>query len=80
MSPVSVVLGFSFSGGPLFVCDSLRVHFEAPRCLSSKESPASAGDASSVPESGRSPGEGNGNPLQCSCQDNPMDREDAGGL
>ena len=32
--------------------------------------PASAGDArnvSSIPESGRSPGEGNGNPLQCSC-------------
>ena len=29
---------------------------------------------SSVPGSGRSPGEGNSNPLQCSCLDNPMDR------
>ena len=80
MSPVSVVLGFSFSRGCLFVYDSLRVHFEAPRWLTSKESPTSAGAAGSVPGSGRSPGEGNGNPLQCSCQDNPMDREDAGGL
>ena len=30
--------------------------------------------ASSLPESGRSPGEGNGNPVQCSCPENPMDR------
>ena len=27
-----------------------------------------------IPELGRSPGRGNGNPLQCSCQENPMDR------
>ena len=32
------------------------------------------GDLSSVPGSGRSPGEGNGNPLQYSCLGNPMDR------
>ena len=32
------------------------------------------GDASSIPGSGRSPGGGNGNPLQCSCLKNPMDR------
>ena len=32
-----------------------------------------AGDPSSIPESGRSPEEGNGNLLQCSCLDNPMD-------
>ena len=35
---------------------------------------ANAGDAGSVPGSGRSPGEGNGNPLQYSCLDNPLDR------
>ena len=29
---------------------------------------------SSIPGSGRSPGEGNGNPLQYSCLENPMDR------
>ena len=32
------------------------------------------GDAGSIPGSGRSPAGGNGNPLQCSCLDNPMDR------
>ena len=35
--------------------------------------PAYVGDASSTPGSGRSPGEGNGNPLQYSCLGNPMD-------
>ena len=38
--------------------------------------PASAGDESSILGSGRSPGEGNGNPLQYSCLGNPMDRGD----
>ena len=32
------------------------------------------GDVGSIPGSGRSPGEGNGNHLQCSCLENPMDR------
>ena len=32
------------------------------------------GDVGSIPESGISPGEGNGNPLQYSCLENPMDR------
>ena len=31
------------------------------------------GDLGSIPGSGRSPGEGNGNPLQYSCLENPMD-------
>ena len=44
-----------------------------PRWLSGEES--SAGDMGSIPESGRSPGEGNGNPLQYSCLENSMDRE-----
>ena len=35
---------------------------------------AKAGDLGSIPGSGRSPGEGNGTPLQCSCLENPMDR------
>ena len=33
------------------------------------------GDLGSIPRSGRFPGEGNGNPLQYSCLENPMDRE-----
>ena len=40
-----------------------------------KNPPASARDADSVPGSGRSPGEGNGNPLQYFCLGNPKDRE-----
>ena len=39
-----------------------------------KNPPGNAGDTGSTPELGRSPGEGNGNPLQYSCLGNPMDR------
>ena len=64
----------------------LRIYFHTfpiivlnvlPCWLSSKESTCNAGDAIDaglIPESGRSPGGGNGNPLQYSCRENPMDR------
>ena len=39
-----------------------------------KSSVYNAGDLGLVPGSGRSPGEGNGNPLQYSCLENSMDR------
>ena len=39
-----------------------------------KNPPANAGNTPSIPGSGRSPGEGNGNPRQYSCLGNPMDR------
>ena len=39
----------------------------------SKASAYNVGDPSSIPGLGRSPGEGNGNPLQYSCLENPMD-------
>ena len=39
-----------------------------------KNPPANAGDVGLIPGSGRSPGEGNGHPLQCSGLENPMDR------
>ena len=39
-----------------------------------KASVYNAGDLGSIPGSRRSPGEGNGNPLQYSCLENPMDR------
>ena len=39
-----------------------------------KESACNAGDAGLIPELGRSPGEGNGNPLQYSCLENPIDK------
>ena len=40
-----------------------------------KASACNAGDLGSIPVLGRSPGEGNGNPLQYPCLENPMDRE-----
>ena len=39
-----------------------------------KNPPAITGDTGSIPGPGRSPGEGNGNPLQYSCLRNPVDR------
>ena len=39
-----------------------------------KNPPANAGDMGLIPGWGRSPGEGNGNPLQYSCLGNPMDK------
>ena len=45
-----------------------------PHSSVGKESACSAGDLGSIPGLGRYPGEGNGNPLQYSCLENPMDR------
>ena len=39
-----------------------------------KESACNAGDQDLIPGSGKTPGEGHGNPLQCSCLEKPMDR------
>ena len=50
-----------------------------PQWLSSKKSSCNAGeagDAGAIPEWGRSPGGGNSNPFQYSCQKNPIDRGD----
>ena len=54
-----------------FTCKKKK--YVAP--LSSEESsPANTGDTGSIPDSGRSPAEGNGYPLQYSCLGNPMNR------
>ena len=50
-----------------------------PCGLDSKESACNAGDVGLIPGSGRSPGEGNGNPLQYSCLEN-LWTEEPGGL
>ena len=50
-------------------------HYHFPGGSDGKASAYNAGDPGSIPESGGSPGEGNGNPLQYSCLENPMDRE-----
>ena len=47
---------------------------ELPPGLSGKEPTCNAGDVGSIPGLARSPGGGNGNPLQYSCLGNPMDR------
>ena len=47
---------------------------DIPGGSDSKESACNVGDPGLTPVSGRSPGEGNGNPLQCSCLRNPMGR------
>ena len=50
------------------------IDFEFPCGLNGKESVCSAGDPGLIPGSGRCPGEGNDNPFQYSCLENPIDR------
>ena len=57
----------SFYSGVIF-------HWDFPGGSDGKASVYNAGDSSSIPGLGRSPGEGNGNPLQYYCLENPMDR------
>ena len=56
----------------IFLCPHITVIF--PRSSVGKESACNAGDQGLIPGSGRSPGERNGNPLQYSCLENPMNR------
>ena len=51
-----------------------NVLMEFPHSSVDKESACNAGDPGSIPGWERSPEEGNGNPLQYSCLENPMDR------
>ena len=65
----------------IFVCcccsviKSCPILWDFPGDSNGKASAYNAGDLGSVPGLGRSPGEENGNPLQYSCLENPMDRE-----
>ena len=52
----------------------LECQWGVPGGSDGKESACNAGDLGSAPGLGRSPGEGNGNPLQYSCLENPVDR------
>ena len=56
------------------VCVYLFVYGGFPGGSEVKVSACNAGDLGSIPGLGRSPGEGNGNPFQYSCLENPMDR------
>ena len=53
----------------------LNVQEGFPGGSDSKEFACNAGDLGLIPGSRRSPGEGNGNPLQYSCLENPRDRQ-----
>ena len=55
-------------------CDDIYLKRGIPGGSEGKASACNAGDLGLIPGLGRSPGEGNGNPLQYSCLENPMDR------
>ena len=63
--PLSLSLSFF-----LFIAVYVRWNVHS---MYTQESACNAGDLGSIPGSGRSPVEGNGNPLQCSCLENPRD-------
>ena len=54
--------------------ESLRILSNYPGFSDDKDSACNAGDQGSIARSGRSPGIGNGNPLQYSCLENSMDK------
>ena len=63
--------------GTYLYCKIILIEFGTQLCCSEvKASAFNAGDPGTIPGSGRSPREGNGNPLQYSCLENPMDRGD----
>ena len=67
-------VGTSFPYSALgWVCDSGAATQGIPGGSDGKVSVYNVGDLGSMPGSGRFPGEGNGNPLQYSCLENPMD-------
>ena len=67
-----LVLGCLYLEGKLLTRSLALLEF--PGGSESKASTCNVGDLGSIPGSGRSPGEGNGNPLQYSCLENSMDR------
>ena len=58
----------------LVVAQDFQLGRDFPDSSAVKNPPANAGHPNSIPGSRRSPGEGNGNPLQYSCLENSMDR------
>ena len=82
-TPQLLWIFFLFLSVPLYLLTYLVICFILvhlslvfPYCggSESKAFACNEGDQGSIPESGRSPGEGNGNPLQYSCLEKPMDR------
>ena len=71
--PTSPSLGFTSNSHPEQI-QWIETFPERSGVAGGKESACNAGDLDLTPGSGRSPGEGNGNPLQYSCLENLMDR------
>ena len=71
---VWVPLGISQEERKLAICRWPYIRLAIPDGSDGKESACNAGDLSSIPGSGRSPGEGRGNPLQYFCLESSMDR------
>ena len=65
---------FLYSFFSMYVCIMQAIMQGFPGDSVIKNLPANAGDVGLIPGSGRSSGEGNGNPLQYSCMGNPIDR------
>ena len=70
LKDIHVSITFTF-----FLSFSLASFVFFPGGSEGKASACNVGDPGFIPGSGRSPGEGNGNPLQYSCLENPMDGE-----
>ena len=68
---IKMYVGLAFILEPILY---IYLLISSPYSSVSKGSACNAGDLGSIPGLGRSPGEGNGNPLQYSCLENPMDR------
>ena len=56
------------------ICPTIELFLDFPGGSDGKVSVYNAGDPGSIPGLGKSPGEGNGNPLQDYCLENPMHR------
>ena len=72
VSPSTLNIGFHFHSR-IYWFFSTFFHQGFPSGSDGKASACNVGDLGSIPGSGRSPGEGNGNPLQYSCLENSMD-------
>ena len=72
----SVIQSFLILAGPFIIFIILKIVYSLgfPGGSDGRASACNEGDLGSIPGSGRSPGEGNGNPLQYSCLENSMGR------
>ena len=70
----NAVVGYPLGEEPRWIWGRVSAKDGFPGALASKESPCNTGDPGLIPGSGRFPREGNGNPSQYSCLENPMDR------